>query len=307
MRIVFMGTPDFAVPSLQAILKSTHEVAAVVTAPDKPRGRGQKVSSTPVKQCAEEHSLPLIQPESVKAPEFVEALHTVQADCYVVVAFKILPPEVFNIPPKGTFNLHASLLPRFRGAAPINWALMRGEEESGVTTFLIDEKVDTGNILLKEAIPIGKDMTAGELHDALSALGANAIVKTLDGLESGSLSPKPQDDTEATPAPKIWRETCRIDWSKPAEEIHNHIRGLSPYPGAWTMLGETQFKILRSAIASTEGQGNPGAIVASRDSIEVECADGRIEVVELQMQGKKVLRADAFLRGYTFPEGSTFE
>ncbi len=211
MNIIFMGTPDFAVPSFHKLMESGHRVVAAVTAPDKPRGRGQQLSGTPVKFAVQEHGIPVLQPESLRDEAFIDALRSFHADMFVVVAFKILPASVFTIPVRGTFNLHASLLPRYRGAAPINWAIINGDSESGVTTFFIQEKVDTGNILLQEHVEISGSMNAGELHDLLAATGAELVVKTVDLIASGRAIPTGQDDAFATPAPKIFRETCRID------------------------------------------------------------------------------------------------
>ena len=221
-----MGTPDFAVPSLEILLKNNFTVSAVVTTPDKPRGRGQQVSFTPVKEFALKHSITVLQPDSLKDPLFISQLTALQPDLFVIVAFRILPKEVYTIPEKGSFNLHASLLPKYRGAAPINWAIINGDNESGVTTFFLQDKVDTGNIILQSRVPIIGEMSAGELHDALSDIGSKAVLETVQLIESGNADAKQQDNTVASPAPKIFKETCRINWNQPMETVHNFIRGL---------------------------------------------------------------------------------
>jgi methionyl-tRNA formyltransferase len=246
MNIVFMGTPDFAVPSLEILLKNGYHPVAVVTAPDKPRGRGQQVSFTPVKDCALQHSLPVLQPATLSDPAFISSLISLHPDLFIVVAFRILPAKVFLIPGKGAFNLHASLLPKYRGAAPINWAIINGEKESGVTTFFLREKVDTGNIILQARIAIHDSMNAGELHDILSEVGAEIVLQSIRLIELGKAAPRVQDDTLSSPAPKIFKDDCRIDWSKSAAKVHNFIRGLSPYPAAWTMHGGTMLKVYKS-------------------------------------------------------------
>ncbi len=234
MKIVFMGTPDFAIPSLKAIYQSKYDLIAVVTTPDKERGRGQKVTFTPVKQFAVENNIPVYQPEKLKGnDEFVNQMKELQPDLFVVVAFRILPKEIFEIPKYGSFNLHASLLPKYRGAAPIQWAIIKGETETGLTTFKLAEKVDTGNIYLQVKVPIHPEDNFGTLHDRLSELGADVIMQTISLIESGNYQLLPQDDSLASPAPKITKEICKIDWNKPAEEIHNLVRGLSPYPAAF--------------------------------------------------------------------------
>ena len=232
MKIVFMGTPDFAVPSLK-ILAQHHQVCAVVTVPDKPAGRGQKMRQSDIKKTAIALNIPVLQPESLKDPDFIEQLKSFNAELFFVVAFRILPAVVFTLPSKGTINLHASLLPSFRGAAPINWALINGEKQTGVTTFFIEEKVDTGKILLQQSLDITPNMTAGELHDALAELGAEVVLNTVNGIDNETLSAVIQEGT-VTQAPKITKEICEIDWSKSALDIHNFIRGLSPYPAAFT-------------------------------------------------------------------------
>ncbi len=305
-----MGTPDFAVPSLEILLNNNYTISAVVTAPDKPRGRGQQVSFTPVKDSAIKHSLPLLQPESLKDPDFAAALRELHADLFVVVAFRILPKEVYTIPPRGSFNLHASLLPKFRGAAPINWAIITGERESGVTTFFLQDKVDTGNIILQERIPVPSDMDAGGLHDALSLIGAETVLRTVHLIEQGTAVPLPQDNSLASPAPKIFKENCRIDWNQSSEKVYNLIRGLSPYPAAWTMHHGKMIKIFKGRRAEVGGrisETGAGSIECSERAINVRTADGFIEIIELQLEGKKRMGVEEFLRGFKFTENASFE
>lgn len=303
MRLVFMGTPDFAVPSLRTLHEAGHDIAAVVTAPDRKRGRGQQLSATPVKRYAAEHGLPVLQPESLKDPAFEAELRALGAECFVIVAFRILPESIFSIPPRGSFNLHASLLPRYRGAAPINRALMDGVQETGVTTFFLKRKVDTGGMLLQESVPVHEDMTAGELHDILADLGADVVLRTVRLIEEGKAEPRAQDDSAATPAPKIYREDCVIPWESTAREVHNHIRGLSPYPAAWTMLGDRRLQVLRSRIAEEESSGTPGSILSVDDAIRVQCGRGSIDILELKPEGKKAMTAEEYLRGHQLETG----
>ena len=306
MKIVFLGTPEFAVVSLKAILASRHEVVAVVTPPDKPKGRGLKLHPSAVKRAALEAGLPVFQPERLKDDSFIEQLQALKADVFVVVAFKILPREIFTIPPLGTVNLHASLLPRYRGAAPINWAIINGDTETGVTTMLIDEKVDTGQILLQESTPIGPEMTAGELHDILAQQGAELLVKTLDLLEAGKIEPKQQDDAQASRAPKLNKEMMKIRFNQPVQKVYNLIRGLSPYPGAFCYYEQLQMKIYRSTIKSEAKEaGKPGQILTARKGqFLVACQPGVLQIEELQLQGKKRMPVDAFLNGFHVKEGA---
>lgn len=301
MTIVFMGTPDFAVPSLVTLLDHGFGVTAVVTAPDKPRGRGQQVSVTPVKQCALDRGIPVLQPDSLRDPEFAGRLRALAPDLFVVVAFRILPKEVFTIPTYGSFNLHASLLPKYRGAAPINWALINGETESGVTTFFLKETVDTGSVILQKRIAVTPEMDAGELHDALAALGASAVLETVRAVAGGTVRPLPQDDALATPAPKIFKGTCRIDWNRGVSDLRNFVRGLSPYPAAWTTLDHRTVKLfsLRPAAAPPESAVDPGALyIEEGKRLLVRASDGWLEVGELQMEGRKRMGAEEFLRGH---------
>ena len=310
MKIVFMGTPEFAVPSLEILLKHKYEVAAVVTAPDKPRGRGQQVSFTPVKEAALTHSLPILQPPKLDESDFVSSLTSIVPDLFVVVAFRILPPKVFSIPTSGAFNFHASLLPKYRGAAPINWAIINGEKESGVTTFFLQEKVDTGNVILQARVAITDAMTAGELHDTLSEVGAEIVLQTVRLIEMGKVNPRKQEDALASPAPKIFKEDCRIDWSKTSVNAHNFIRGLSPLPTAWTTHGGKTLKIYNTVLRKEEDVGfikqetRPGSIaIRGNRQLFVGTGAGFLEVLELQQEGRKRMSAAEFLKGYAFAKG----
>jgi methionyl-tRNA formyltransferase len=298
-----MGTPDFAVPSLEALLAAGHTVAAVVTGADKPRGRGQRLTPTPVKEAALRHSLPVLQPISVKDPAFSSALRDLAPELAVVVAFRILPRDVFTIPSRGTFNLHASLLPRYRGAAPINWALMNGDTETGVTTFFLEDAVDTGNMLLQETVPIGPEDDAGSIHDRLSVVGARLVVDTVQRIEAGTIVPSPQNNSIASPAPKIFRDQCRISWTNPAGSIHNFIRGLSPYPAAWTMHGDRLLKIFKTRVVSQPAHAPAGTLTVCGKSLSVSTADSHLEILELQQEGHKRMGVEEFLRGYKVESG----
>lgn len=305
MKIIFMGTPDFAIPSLKTLIASHHQIAAVVTVPDKPAGRGNKLRPSPVKLFALEHDIPVLQPEKFREKEFLRNLRAFAADLFLVVAFRILPEEVFLIPPKGTVNLHASLLPAYRGAAPINWALINGEKETGVTTFFIEKKVDTGEILLQRKIEISPDMTAGELHDELAEIGAKVLLETANGIESGSLHPIKQMGN-VTQAPKITKELCRIDWTKSTQEIHNLVRGLSPLPASFTFFNSLYLKILRTKKSETiSAASRPGEIlkVPKNGPIDVQTGNGVISLLLVQPQGKKVMSAGDFIRGYRIKNG----
>lgn len=308
MRIIFMGTPEFAVPSLKTLQDHRYEIAAVVTAPDKPRGRGQQVSFTPIKDLAIQQGLPLFQPESLRDPMFVREVGNLQPDVIVVVAFRILPKEVFTIPRMGAFNLHASLLPKYRGAAPINWAIIRGETETGVTSFLLEEKVDTGSVLLQARVRIGPDETAGELHDKLAEVGAEIVLQTVRLMELGKAQPRRQDHALASPAPKIMKEQCKIEWKSSAQQVHNFVRGLSPAPCAWTKHRETQLKIYRTSLISSipapSGIREAGDVVhAGGEDFIVQTGDGVVKLLELQQEGKKRLPVGEFLRGYAARSG----
>lgn len=302
-----MGTAEFGIPSLQILLENKYPIVSVVTVPDKPAGRGQKVRSSPIKEFARQQNLPLLQPEKLRDPIFLEQLRSLQPDLFVVVAFRILPPDVFTIPKLGAFNLHASLLPKYRGAAPIQWAIINGEQETGVTTFFLQEKVDTGNIILQARLPIRENETAGELHDRLAEVGAEIVLHTVRLIEQGKVSPKPQDDSLATPAPKIFKEHCKIDWSTTARRIHNLIRGLSPKPAAFTTHKGTQLKLYRSQLAQKKTSHPAGTVVQADQQLLVSTGDGVLEILELQQEGKKKLSTEEFLRGYRINVGERFE
>lgn len=309
LRIVYMGTPDFAVEPLGALCVNGYNVMAVVTAPDKPAGRGRKLKSSPVKQFADSNNISVLQPTNLKDEGFVNELKSLNADIFVVVAFRMLPKVVWQIPKLGTFNLHASLLPQYRGAAPINWAIINGEQKTGVTTFLIDEKIDTGSILLKQEIDIQPNETAGELHDRLMQIGASVVVKTLEMLREGA-EPTPQsklvgEDEKLKPAPKLFRENLRVNWALPAIEVHNFIRGLSPYPAAWTEMvddGGNAFsvKVYRSSLVDKNQQElSEGTVLTDgKNYIHVVCGKGIVAVDELQLAGKRRLTAKEFLVGF---------
>lgn len=305
-----MGTPDFAVASLTALVEEGFTVVGVVTAPDKPAGRGMKLQESAVKRYAVEKGLPVLQPEKLKNPQFLEELKSLRADLQIVVAFRMLPEVVWNMPPHGTVNVHGSLLPQYRGAAPINWAVINGETETGVTTFKLKQEIDTGDVLLQETIAIGENETATELHDRMKEAGAKLLVKTVHGLAEGSLNEIPQaamagavsGQTGLKHAPKIFTETCRIDWAKPVNDVHNLIRGLSLYPGAFTTLHGKTLKIYRCEKEEQPTSLPPGDWQTDKKAVlKFACANGFIRVSELQLEGKKRMTAEEFLRGYRFP------
>ena len=300
MNIVFMGTPDFSIPSLKVLFESKHKILAVVTQPDKERGRGQKVSFTSVKQFAVDNSIPVYQPEKLKGnSEFVEQMKSLQPDLFVVVAFRILPKEVFDIPKYGSFNLHGSYLPAYRGAAPIQWALINGETETGLTTFKLAEKVDTGNIYLQEKLPIYAEDNFESLHDRMSESGAKMVFNTVNLIESGNYELKPQDNSLASPAPKITKEICVIDWNKPATEIHNLVRGLSPHPAAYFLYKEKVIKIYKTEICK-ELNLKPLEFFQTKNELIVGCGKDAIQILEIQQEGKKRMSVEEFLRGFRY-------
>lgn len=299
-----MGTPDFAVASLDAIYKAGYEVAAVVTVPDRKVGRGQKVAFSPVKNYALEHNMPLLQPEKLKDETFVSALRAINADLFVVVAFRMLPQVVWGMPPMGTFNLHASLLPQYRGAAPINWAIINGEKETGVTTFMLNERIDEGGLLMQQSTPISPDDTAETLHDRLAAMGAPMVVETIKGLENGNLKPQPQPETaECKPAPKIFKGDCAIDWNKDGESICNFVRGMSPYPAATMAMTDEKgqrhnFKIYEVKFEPMPESTQGMAKTDGKKYLKVGCNGGCINILSLQIEGKRRNSIEEFLRGY---------
>ena len=297
-----MGTPQFAVASLDELITAGCDVVAVVTAPDKPAGRGQKVNQSAVKQYADAHGIKVLQPEKLKNPEFIEQLKALQADLQVVVAFRMLPEAVWNMPPKGTINLHASLLPQYRGAAPINWAIINGEKESGVTTFFLKHDIDTGDILFTEKVTLKGTETAGDLHDWLMNKGAGLLVKTVKGIESGRYSEHPQaqlaEGIELKHAPKIFKQDCLIDFNRPAVDVYNLIRGLSPSPTAYTIFNDKVLKIYNAELQETEpGIAAGGFITNNKTHLKFATKDGLISVTDVQLEGKKRMGIEEFLRG----------
>jgi methionyl-tRNA formyltransferase len=304
MRIVFMGTPEFAVASLAAILEAGYPVVGVVTAPDKPAGRGMQLTESAVKRFAREKGLFIMQPEKLREPGFLETLRGLQADLQIVVAFRMLPEVVWNMPPMGTVNLHGSLLPQYRGAAPINWAVINGEKETGVTTFRLVHEIDTGGLLLQERFPIASTDTAGDVHDRMAAIGARLLVRTIDGLAAGTLVEVPQENPSGLKhAPKIFSETGRIDWRRPAVEVYNLIRGLSPFPAAYTELDGKMLKIYRAEwqVHALAPDVAPGVYdTDGKTYLRFATTDGYVRVTELQLEGKKRMAVGDFLRGYRF-------
>ncbi len=299
MKIVFFGTPDFAVPSLQVLNDSEHEVLAVVTAPDKQRGRGMQVTHTPVKEFAMANGIPVLQPNDLKDDDFIEHLIDLDADLFVVVAFRILPKEVFDIPTYGAFNLHASILPQYRGAAPIQWALINGEPETGITTFFLNERVDTGNIILQKRIQIRETDDYGSLYDVMSVMGAELVLKTVTLIDYGNVFVHEQEPELASPAPKITKEICAVDWRKDASEINNLVRGLSPAPGAFFIHKEKIYKLYKTKIAGHDHL-NPGEFRETKHEIFVGTGNGILQILELQAEAGKRMTADEFLRGHSF-------
>lgn len=306
MRLVFMGTPDFAVASLNALVEAGFDVVGVVTAADKPAGRGQKLQESAVKQYAVAKGLKVLQPLKLKDPEFIEELRALQADLQVVVAFRMLPEVVWNMPSKGTINLHGSLLPQYRGAAPINHAIINGEKESGVTTFFLKHEIDTGDVIFSERVTIGEEETAGELHDQLMNVGAGLLVKTVKAIEEGNYEEQPQPQHEELKhAPKIFKENCQIDWNQPARTIYNMIRGLSPYPTAFTRLNDKTLKVFRAELEEKEtGISAGGFLSDGKTFLKFAAKDGFIKLTDLQYEGKKRMSTEEFLRGYRIESGA---
>jgi methionyl-tRNA formyltransferase len=304
MRIVFMGTPEFACPTLRTLIERGEQVVAVVTQPDRPKGRGQQTLAPPVKLLALEHGIPVLQPVKVRHPDVIEEIRALNPDLIVVVAFgQILPKALLEIPGKGCINVHASLLPRYRGAAPLHWCITNGETETGVTTMLMDVGLDTGDMLLKRATPIDPDEDTSSLHDRMSAVGAELLAETIELAAQGRLVPEKQDDTLTCYAPMLKKEDGLIDWSKDAPGIKNLVRGMTPWPGAFSYLDEKLVKVYR--VQSASGSGNPGEVLsAGRDGIEVACGTGSIVIHELQLEGKKRLPAAEFLAGCALKPGA---
>jgi methionyl-tRNA formyltransferase len=312
LRIVFMGTPEFATQSLKALIEAGAHIAGVVTAPDKPAGRGRKLKPSPVKQLALSHGLTVLQPEKLKSPDFLEELKSLKADLQVVVAFRMLPEVVWSMPKHGTFNLHASLLPEYRGAAPINWAVINGENKTGVTTFFLKQEIDTGDIIFQSEVPITQDDNAGTVHDKLMIEGAHLVIKTVEAVANNNVVTLPQPEKDLKPAPKIFKDDCRINWNMACEKVHNKIRGLSPHPTAWTELKAPNEEPLFVKIFVTEKPGSaglkPGEIYCDGKKIILAgTLDGDLKIKEIQIPGTKQLNTDEFLRGHKILPGSWFE
>lgn len=306
MRIIFMGTPDFSVPCLEALIKSDNEVVGVFTQPDKPKGRGYELTPPPVKVCALNNNLPVFQPASMRNGEALEIINSLNADLIIVVAFgKILPKEILESVKYGCINIHASLLPKLRGAAPIQWSILNSEAETGVTSMQMDVGLDTGDMLIKKSIKITEDITAEELFDELSAMGAEVLIETIDALKNGELKPEKQDDSLSNYAPIITKELCPIDFTKSAVEVHNKVRGLYSWPIATTVINGKKFKIHKSKILSEIFAGNPGEIVDNNNRLIIMCGDGKcVEILEIQAEGKKKMDTQSFLRGQRIEKGT---
>jgi methionyl-tRNA formyltransferase len=300
LRVIFMGTPEFAVPSLEILIQHHINVVAVITAPDKPQGRGQKITYSPVKECALKYNIPVLQPMNLKAPEFIEELKLYQANLQIVVAFRMLPEVVWSMPKFGTFNLHASLLPQYRGAAPINWAIINGEKETGVTTFFLKHDIDTGSIIFQEKEQIHPEDNVGTLYERLMNKGSALVLKTVQAIAAGSYPSLPQpENINIKHAPKIFKETCEINWNQSSEQIRNFVRGLSPYPGAWCSFGDKTFKIFTVSIAEKkEGLQKPGEFITdNKNYLNFKTMDGWIAIDELQPEGKRKMAIQEFFRG----------
>jgi methionyl-tRNA formyltransferase len=310
LRIVFMGTPDFAVETLKALLNNDYNVVGVITAPDRPAGRGQKLRASAVKQFALDHNLNILQPKNLKAASFIEELSALNANLQIIVAFRMLPKIVWQMPDYGTFNLHASLLPQYRGAAPIHWAIINGETETGATTFFIDEKIDTGAIILSERISIEKDTTVGQLHDQLMTMGSKLVVKTVKMIESDSITTQIQPQSgDLKTAYKLNRDNCKIDWSQPIDAIYNKIRGLNPFPTAWCFLDNKDKDLLTVKLYGIEKciedhKYDSGTILASKEELKVACQGGYIKIKEIQLPGKRKMDVKSLLNGFQFSESA---
>ena len=304
LRIVFMGTPDFATESLRRLVENNYNIVGVVTAPDRPAGRGQKIKFSSVKEYAVSQNLQVLQTEKLKNPQFIDELKNLEADLFVVVAFRMLPEIVWRLPAKGTFNLHGSLLPRYRGAAPINWAVINGDKETGVTTFFIEKDIDTGNIIFQEKLSISDKDTAGNIHDKLMHIGSELVCKTIDAIESNKAPNSPQLNETATHAPKIFKADCKVNWEENSVVIHNKIRGLSPYPTAWTSIDKDKtLKLFSSSYENANHNETIGKILISNNKeMKVAAKDGFVHIHELQLSGKKRMKTEDFLRGYNFED-----
>lgn len=304
LRIVFMGTPDFAATILHHLVENNYNIVGVITAADKPAGRGRKLNESAVKKYALSQNLPILQPKNLKSEEFQEELQQWNANLQIVVAFRMLPKSVWAMPKYGTFNLHASLLPEYRGAAPINWAIINGENQTGVTTFFIDDKIDTGEIILQSEVAIKEDEIVGELHDKLMHLGANLVAETVDLISKGDVTTTKQPELEEKSAPKLYPHNCKINWSKPLNDIYNHIRGLNPYPAAWTNIingeEEVSAKIYTVSKEFTEHNLEIGSIIASKKELKVAVTDGYLNIHQIKISGKKLMDAQSLLNGYQF-------
>ncbi len=310
MNIIFMGTPEFALPSLEILLTTHHNISAVVTVPDKPQGRGLKISESPLKKFAVQNKLKILQPDNLNDESYIEEIKSLTPDLMIVVAFRILPKEIYSIPKFGSFNLHASLLPKYRGAAPINWAIINGDKKTGVTTFFLRDKVDTGNIIMQNKCEITSEDDAGSLHDKLSVLGASTVLSTVNLIEmtNGNVPVYQQDDSSASKAPKIFKEFCKIDFSNASEKVYNFIRGLSPHPAAYTFREGKQIKIFKThkflkSILTNGTAKIPGQVIVQEDRLFITCLDGYLEILELQLEGKKRMSASEFLRGHNLTTG----
>ena len=306
LRIIFMGTPEFAVPSLEILVEHKYNIVAVITAPDKPQGRGQKLSYSPVKECAIKHNIPVLQPPNLKAPEFLEQLSGFNCNLQIVVAFRMLPEVVWSMPSIGTFNLHASLLPQYRGAAPINWAIINGEKETGATTFFLKHEIDTGSIIFQAKEPIGPDDDAGVVYERLMKKGAELVLKTVRAIEQNNYPSIPQSEAnEIKHAPKIFKETCEIKWDQSSDQVKNFVRGLSPYPAAWTKVADKVFKVFKVSVVKTSDQAQSSDHFKwsdvfrtdNKNYIHVKTADGWVALDEIQPEGKKRMTVPEFFRG----------
>lgn len=303
LRIIYMGTPDFAVEPLKTLVEAGKNVVAVVTMPDKPAGRGHKLQFSPVKEYALKAGIPVLQPENLKSPDFLQELASYNADLQIVVAFRMLPEAVWSMPKYGTFNLHASLLPRYRGAAPINWAVINGDKETGITTFFLKHEIDTGNIILQEKVAIDEEDNAGDVHDKLMYLGADLVLKTLKMIEEDNVITRPQDDAQASPAPKIFKDTAKLDFDKYAADIRNLVRGMAPYPAAWFNIklqdgNESMMKIFKVSTEEKNHNYSVGTILTDgKKMLKIACKDGFINLLEVQMAGKKRMAAEDLMRG----------